>query len=206
MPGIRAILWPIDAGLDKFKRQVGCNFGRSPPSTSTDLRACVAERNADTVAAMATAPNGDEIVDGNSSGGVGGRRNNSIYSKTRQVGCNFGRSPPSTSTDLWAGVVERNADTVAAMATAPNGDAIVDGNSSGGVGGRKNNSFYSKTRQVGCNFGRSPPSTSTDLWAGVVERNVDTVAAMAMALHGDAIVDGNSSGGVGGAEIIHFTA
>ena len=65
-------------------------------------------------------------------------------------------------------------DTVAAMAMSLDGDAIVDGNSSGRVGGRRNNSFYSMTRQVGCNFGILPPSTSTDLRAGVVERNADT--------------------------------
>ena len=37
----------------------------------------------------------------------------------------------------------------------------------------------------------------------MVERNADTVAAMDTALHGDAILDGNSSGGVGGGKIIH---
>ena len=68
---------------------------------------------------------------------------------TRQVGGNFGRSPPSTSTDLRACVVERNTDTVAAMTTALNGDAVVEGNSSGGVGGSKNDSFHGMTRQVG---------------------------------------------------------
>ena len=70
-------------------------------------------------------------------------------STTRQVGCNFGIPPPSTSTDLRACMVERNADTAAARATALYDDAIVDGNSSGGVGGRKNNSFHGMTRQVG---------------------------------------------------------
>ena len=40
----------------------------------------------------------------------------------------------------------------------------------------------------------------------MVERNADTVAAMDTALHGDAILDGNSSGGVGGGKIIHITA
>ena len=64
-------MWPIDAGLDKFKRQVGCNFGRSPPCTSMDLRAGVVERNEDTVAAMAMALRGDAIVDGSSSGEAG---------------------------------------------------------------------------------------------------------------------------------------
>ena len=51
--------------------------------------------------------------------------------------------------DLGACMVQRNVDTVAAMATALYGDAIVDGNNAGGVGGRKNDSFHSKTRQVG---------------------------------------------------------